>query len=89
MQFREALHDAVELGHLYTVVATREDDEPGPSTRHASTFVSRRIYGYQALVHARRALATAKVHCNSEEVGFGVIMCLCAMGCTEEMEETE
>eukprot|EP00731_Ephydatia_muelleri_P003668 Em0001g3668a len=70
VQFREALHDAVELGHLYTVVATREDDEPGPSTRHASTFVSRRIYGYQALVHARRALATAKVHCNSEECGF-------------------
>ncbi|KAL5503669.1 hypothetical protein EMCRGX_G010654 [Ephydatia muelleri] len=32
VQFREAFHDAVELGHQYTVVATREDDEPGPST---------------------------------------------------------
>eukprot|EP00731_Ephydatia_muelleri_P025761 Em0017g844a len=29
-QFREAFHDAVELGHRYTV-ATREDDEPEPS----------------------------------------------------------
>ncbi|KAL5475002.1 hypothetical protein EMCRGX_G027044 [Ephydatia muelleri] len=38
VQFREAFHHAMELGHLYTV-ATREDDEPGPSTRHASTSV--------------------------------------------------
>ena len=30
VQFREAFHDAVELGHRYTV-ATREDDEPEPS----------------------------------------------------------
>eukprot|EP00731_Ephydatia_muelleri_P039200 Em1207g2a len=32
--FREAFHDAVELGHHYTVVATREDDEPG--SQHAT-----------------------------------------------------
>eukprot|EP00731_Ephydatia_muelleri_P019195 Em0012g20a len=61
VQFREAFHDAVELGHQYTVVATREDDEPGPSTRQPTTSVLRRNYGYQALVHARHALATAKV----------------------------
>ncbi|KAL5503688.1 hypothetical protein EMCRGX_G010677 [Ephydatia muelleri] len=61
VQFREAFHDAVELGHQYIVVATREDDEPGPSTRQPTTSVSRRNYGYQALVHARHALATAKV----------------------------
>ena len=67
----------MELGHLYTV-ATREDDEPGPSIRHASTSVLRRNYGYQALVHARRTSATAKVCCNSAEVGFEVIICLCA-----------
>ena len=67
----------MELGHLYTVV-TREDDEPGPITHHASTFVLRRNYGYQALVHARRTLATAKVRSNNAEVGFEVIMCLCA-----------
>ena len=78
VQFREAFHDAVELGHQYTVVATREDDEPGPSTRQPTTSVLRRNYGYQALVHARHALATAKVRCNSAEMGFGVIMCLCA-----------
>ena len=36
----------------------------------------------QAFVHARRALATAKVRCNSDTSGS-------AMGCTEEMEETE
>ena len=30
VQFREAFHDAVELGHRYTV-ATREDGEPEPS----------------------------------------------------------
>ncbi|KAL5474986.1 hypothetical protein EMCRGX_G027027 [Ephydatia muelleri] len=47
-------------GHLYTV-ATQEDDEPGPSTRHTSTSVLRRNYGYQALVHARCALVTAQV----------------------------
>ena len=33
-----SVHDAGELGNLYTV-ATREDDEPGPSTRHASTSI--------------------------------------------------
>eukprot|EP00731_Ephydatia_muelleri_P021505 Em0014g96a len=38
VQFREAFHHAMDLGHLYTVV-TQEDDEPGPSTRHASTSV--------------------------------------------------
>ena len=64
-------------GHLYTV-ATQEDDEPGPSTRHTSTSVLRRNYGYQALVHARCALVTAQVCSNSAEVGFEVIMCLCA-----------
>ena len=67
----------MELGHLYTV-ATQEDDELGPSTRHTSTSVLRRNYGYQALIHARCTLVTAQVHFDSAEVGFGVIMCLCA-----------
>eukprot|EP00731_Ephydatia_muelleri_P024698 Em0016g969a len=61
-----SVHDAGELGNLYTV-ATQEDDEPGPSTRHASTSVLRQNYGYQALVHARHTLATAQVRSNSTE----------------------
>ena len=46
-------------------VATREDDEPEPS-KPLEPFRD----GYQAFVHARRALATAKVRCNSDTSGL-------------------
>eukprot|EP00731_Ephydatia_muelleri_P021490 Em0014g81a len=57
VQFREAFHNAMELGHLYTVV-TQEDDEPGPSTRHASTFCD----GTMAI----RLLSMLVAHCLTE-----------------------
>ena len=49
--FREAFHDAIELGHQYSVSVVGGNTLPGPSNAPPQTMVQ--PFGYHALVHAR------------------------------------
>eukprot|EP00731_Ephydatia_muelleri_P014292 Em0008g12a len=49
--FREAFHDAIELGHQYSVSVVEDGTLPGPSNALPQTVVQ--PFGYLALVHAR------------------------------------
>eukprot|EP00731_Ephydatia_muelleri_P025886 Em0017g969a len=49
--FREALHDAIELGHQYSVSVVGGNTLPGPSNAPPQTMVQ--PFGYHDLVHAR------------------------------------
>ena len=51
MYFREALHDAIELGHQYSVSVVGGNTLPGPSNAPPQTMVQ--PFGYHDLVHAR------------------------------------
>ena len=51
MYFREAFHDAIELGHQYSVSVVEDGTLPGPSNALSQTVVQ--PFGYLALVHAR------------------------------------
>ena len=67
VQFREAFHDAVELGHRYTV-ATRDNDEPEPS----------KPLPFCDGTMATRLLSMLVVHWRLQRCVATVIMCLCA-----------
>ena len=57
MPFREEHHDAIELGHVYTIVRDELDEESPTGVREG--VAERNEWGYEALVVARGNLARA------------------------------
>ena len=57
MPFREEHHDAIELGHVYTIVRDELDEESPTGVR--AGVAERNEWGYEALVVARGNLARA------------------------------
>ena len=81
--FREAFHDAIELGHQYSVSVVEDGTLPGPSNALPQTVVQ--PFGYLALVHARCEIAGRHVEeCCWSPAGYTTVVAaiVCLLSCT-------